>query len=207
MSTTDHWQTVYSNKSETDLSWFQADPMMSFELIEAYAQAGQPIVDVGGGASRLVDRLLAAKFGPVTVLDLSDAALSQSRCRLDDAADAVHWVVCDVTEWAADRPYQVWHDRAVFHFLTEPELQKAYVSRMDHALLPGGVAIIATFALDGPEKCSGLPVQRYSGESLTQKIEEYAPGQFARLKTVHQTHTTPKGASQEFQISVFRKQE
>lgn len=205
MSKADHWQKVYQTKSDETVSWFQADPALSFDLIQRHARSGDPIVDIGGGASRLVDRLLSAELGPITVLDLSDAALKISQVRLEAAAVTVNWVAADVTEWKPESSYKVWHDRAVFHFLTDPQDQEKYLSRMSAALRPGGVAIIATFALDGPEKCSGLPVQRYSGETLAQQIEECAPGQFEPLMTQAHTHYTPTGAKQRFQVTVFRK--
>ncbi|GGE46407.1 class I SAM-dependent methyltransferase [Actibacterium pelagium] len=205
MTNADHWEKVYQTKPEDAVSWFQADPALSLELVQKYAEPGDPIVDVGAGASRLVDQLVSAELGPITVLDLSEAALRVSQVRLGAAAEGVTWIATDVTEWDPQIAYQVWHDRAVFHFLTDTQDQEKYLSRMDAALQPGGVAIIATFALDGPEKCSGLPVQRYSGETLEHRINAFAPDRFKRLGTQDVVHETPFETNQRFQVSVFRK--
>jgi trans-aconitate methyltransferase len=198
-----HWQTVYATKAEDEVSWFQASPAPSLEAIAlAGSQHGSAIIDVGGGASRLVDHLLAEGFRDVTVLDLSGAALDAARVRLGAEAAKVHWIVADVTAWEPPRTYDIWHDRAAFHFLTEAPDRAAYVARLTRALKIGGHAIIATFATDGPERCSGLPVMRYDAMSLGQAL---GPA-FRLVDTWRHEHATPRDARQRFQFSVFRRE-
>ncbi len=199
-----HWNDVYRARDTEALTWYEAAPGVSMELIRAHATPG-PAVDVGAGTSHLVDALLDAGFGPVTALDLSDEALAISRARLGARADQVDWVVGDVTGWQPAPGLGLWHDRAVLHFLTGAADRAAYVAVMDAALAPGGVAVIGTFADDGPEKCSGLPVHRYSPEALVAEVERHAPGVFEPLEARRHVHVTPKQNRQNFQFSVFRK--
>ncbi|WP_333825837.1 class I SAM-dependent methyltransferase [Pinisolibacter sp.] len=201
-SDSSHWEGVHSTRGETEVSWFQASPEPSLRLIERAGIApSASVIDVGGGASRLVDALLDRGFASVAVLDLSAAALGRSRARLGSRAAAVDWIVADATAWTPTIPYDLWHDRAAFHFLTEEPQRAAYVERLRAALRPGGHAIVATFALDGPERCSGLPVVRYDGESLARAL---GPG-FERVETVADLHRTPSGGEQRFQFSLFRR--
>ena len=163
-----HWENLYATKSETEVSWFEETPAQSIQLLELVgAQPTSAIIDIGGGASRLVDNLLAKGFENITVLDLSAAALNSARAQLGNKTDAVKWIVADVTEWRPTETYDIWHDRAAFHFLTHEREQRAYVQRLKQTLKLGGYVIIGTFALDGPERCSGLPVARHSAESLS----------------------------------------
>lgn len=195
-----HWDSIYSEKSEREVSWFQESPEPSLELIvRAGATPQSAIIDVGGGASRLVDVLVSRGFNNLDVLDLSEAALAKARARLGERAGKVRWIAADVTTWRADAAYDVWHDRAAFHFLTEPEAQRAYLERLKLALKAGGHAIIATFALDGPEKCSGLPVTRHSAESIGALLGP----EFALVDTRRHEHLTPWGTVQKFQFSTF----
>jgi SAM-dependent methyltransferase len=197
-----HWQNVYRSKAENEVSWFQAIPAPSLELIDFCRTAGDAaIVDIGGGASRLVDELLARGFSNLTVLDLSEAALAAVKARLGDKAAAVQWIVADITEWAPTRLFDIWHDRAAFHFLTDPGDRAAYIACLDKAIKPGGSVIIGTFAPDGPEKCSGLPVHRYDDAGLA----EVLGSGFELLQTRRHEHATPWGAIQRFQFSLFRK--
>ncbi|WP_454623664.1 class I SAM-dependent methyltransferase [Bradyrhizobium cenepequi] len=197
-----HWQGVYTSKAETEVSWFQDSPAPSIELIvQAGATPGSAIIDIGGGASRLVDYLIDRGFEDFTVLDISEAALQVARTRLGDRAAKVAWIVADVTMWEPPRTYDIWHDRATFHFLIEESDRTAYVERLKQALRIGGHAIIATFALDGPERCSGLPVVRYDPESLG-RILGFA---FQLTDRRQHRHATPWGAEQSFQFSVFRR--
>ena len=207
MTTTDpdHWNQVYDARPETALTWFEATPTVSLDLLARHLGPGQALIDVGGGASRLVDHLLGLGAGPLAVLDISEAALAASRARLGEAADQVAWMVADITTFCPDQSWWVWHDRAVFHFLTEPADRAAYLAVLDKALEPGGHAIIATFADDGPEKCSGLPVHRYSPEALMAEVERHAPGSFEALEARRHVHMTPKGNRQNFQFSVLRR--
>lgn len=197
----DHWRRVYETKGEREVSWFQEGPGPSLDLIEAAGiPAGGAIVDIGGGASRLVDALVAREY-EATVLDLSAAALDMSRERLGSAGDRVRWIVADVTKWTPDRLYDLWHDRAAFHFLTEEADRAAYRARLMNALKPGGCAIIATFAPDGPERCSGLPVVRYDAEGLAR----FLGADFRLVRTLRSDHATPAGGRQKFQFSLFER--
>jgi SAM-dependent methyltransferase len=197
----EHWQNVYLTRRETEVSWFQETPTLSLELIRSVAPMPRSaIIDVGGGTSRLVDALLRDGFEVVSVLDVSETALSAAKARLGMDAARVQWIVADVTGWEPPQRYDIWHDRAAFHFLTEERDRAAYLERLVRALQPGGHAIIATFALDGPERCSGLPVVRYDAEGLGQVLGE----RFELLDTRRQDHCTPAGVAQRFQYSVFR---
>ncbi|PIW26701.1 MAG: class I SAM-dependent methyltransferase [Rhodospirillales bacterium CG15_BIG_FIL_POST_REV_8_21_14_020_66_15] len=200
-----HWNGVYAARGETELTWYEEQPVLSYELAAKYAKPGEAVIDIGGGAARLVDRLVAGGHGPVTVLDISEAALRISRDRLGESGAGVTWVAADVRTWVPPRRYALWHDRAVFHFLTEARDRAAYVAAMDRALAPGGAAIIATFDADGPETCSGLPVARYAPEDLARALEDLAPGRFRPLESRRHVHETPKGRHQAFQVSVFTK--
>jgi 2-polyprenyl-3-methyl-5-hydroxy-6-metoxy-1,4-benzoquinol methylase len=198
-----HWQNVHRTKDERSASWFQQTPAISLKLIRDSGLApGSSVIDIGGGTSPLADALLGAGYR-VTVLDISEAALSVAKERLAERASDITWIAADVRGWEPSGVYDLWHDRAAFHFLTEPQDRAAYVERLKLALRPGGTAIIATFALDGPEKCSGLPVVRYSGESLTQTLGP----DFERIETRPHDHQTPSGAIQKFRFSRFRKRQ
>jgi SAM-dependent methyltransferase len=201
LSRSAHWETVYATKRDTEVSWFQDIPAPSLELIDLARPTSQSaIVDIGGGASHLVDHLVARGFDHVTVLDLSEAALAAAKTRIGDNAN-VRWVVADVTNWNPAQAYDIWHDRAAFHFLTERGDRAAYVTRLKQALKPGGHAVIGTFALDGPERCSGLAVQRYDAASLA---AELGTG-FTLVDARRHEHSTPWGAIQRFQFCVFRR--
>jgi SAM-dependent methyltransferase len=197
-----HWEGVYTKKGEHEVSWFQENPAPSLDLVaQVAATPASAVIDIGGGASRLVDNLLDRGFRDVTVLDLSEAALEVAKGRLGTRAGQVHWIVADATAWEPPRAYDVWHDRAAFHFLTEDRDRAAYVERLERGLKLGGYAIIATFALDGPERCSGLPVVRYGAASLGQTLGRA----FRLLDTRGHAHATPWGSHQSFQFSVFRR--
>lgn len=162
-----HWENVYRTKGESDVSWFEESPAISLELIHAAGvKTDASIIDVGGGASRLVDALLDEGFEAVTVLDLSSEALVSAKARLGARSAKVQWIVADATTWEPAQTYAVWHDRAAFHFLIEEKDRAAYAERVLRAVRPGGHVIIGTFALDGPERCSGLPVVRHDAASL-----------------------------------------
>lgn len=197
-----HWDHVYSTKAEREVSWFQDNPAPSLELIAlAGAAPSSAIVDIGGGASRLVDALLARGYHNLTVLDLSSAALAAAQGRLGDAAARVNWIVADVTTWQPPATYDIWHDRAALHFLNLPAEQAAYVARLRQALNVGGHAIIATFAPDGPEKCSGLPVMRHSAETLGALLGP----DFTLVDSRRHDHVTPWQSHQAFQFSTFMR--
>jgi len=204
MITTDrqaHWENVYTTKGEAEVSWFQETPAPSLELLEIIgANRSSAIIDIGGGASRLVDSLVAQGYEDICVLDLSAAALASARSRIGDKANQVKWIAADVTKWEPSQTYDVWHDRAAFHFLTDPSDQIAYVERLRHALRHGGHVIIGTFAPDGPEKCSGLPVARHNAESLGALLGP----DFMLVDNRRHEHSTPWAATQRFQFSTFR---
>jgi 2-polyprenyl-3-methyl-5-hydroxy-6-metoxy-1,4-benzoquinol methylase len=196
-----HWENVYTTKGENEVSWFQETATPSLELMaRAGATPRTAVIDIGGGSSRLVDSLVETGFRNVTVLDLSEAALAAARTRLGSRADQVEWVVADVTSWEPQKLYDLWHDRAALHFLTDEQDRTAYVARLTKAVKPGGYAIIGTFAPDGPERCSGLPVVRYDAESLGRALGLA----FELVETRRHEHLTPWGLKQRFQFSMFR---
>jgi len=203
MNSTDrqaHWQNVYATKTEKEVSWYQETPTPSLDLIAATGLSDDAaIIDVGGGASRLVDSVLDKGFHQITILDLSAKALEETKKRLGRRADGIDWIAADVTTWEPSHSYDLWHDRAAFHFLTEPADRAAYVLRLKKAVRPGGHAIIATFASDGPERCSGLPIVRYDPEVLARTLGP----DFELIESRRHDHLTPGGNTQRFQFSRF----
>jgi 2-polyprenyl-3-methyl-5-hydroxy-6-metoxy-1,4-benzoquinol methylase len=197
-----HWENVYTTKHESEVSWFQETSSPSLELLELIgARQASAIIDIGGGVSRLVDGLLSQNFEKISVLDLSAAALASARDRLGESAAKVTWIAADVTQWQPSDSYDIWHDRAAFHFLTGETEQQAYIDRLNHALRPGGHVIIGTFAIDGPQTCSGLPVARHSAESLSALLGE----DYVLVDRRRHEHATPWRAVQKFQFSTFRR--
>jgi SAM-dependent methyltransferase len=197
-----HWENVYTTKREREVSWFQENPAPSLELTAlAGLSADSSIIDIGGGASRLVDALVDRNVGQITVLDLSAAALDAARERLGDRGARVKWLVADVTAWEPSQTYDLWHDRAAFHFLTDASDRSAYVRHLKRAVRSGGHVIIGTFAPDGPERCSGLPVMRYDAGILCTVLGT----DFELMDSRRHDHITPWGAVQRFQFSTFRR--
>lgn len=192
----DHWEKVYQTKQPDAVSWFQAHATRSIELIRSVGESWDAnIIDVGGGASTLVDDLLSLGFENLSVLDLSAGALDVAHKRLGAAGDRVKWIAGDICAVnLPDRMYDIWHDRAVFHFLTDPADRAAYVQQVMKSVKPGGHVIVATFAPDGPEQCSGLPVARYAPGELHQ---EFGPS-FELLEHMSEEHKTPWGSVQHF---------
>jgi len=196
MNRKEHWEGVYDKKRPDEVSWYQAEPTLSLKLIDE-AAGGLPasIIDVGGGASMLVDRLLGRPTMKVTVLDLSSAALSAARQRLGPQAAHVNWIEADILN--VDLPenaYDIWHDRAVFHFLTDGADRRRYVDQVSRSVKVGGHVLVATFDADGPTKCSGLDVARYSPDELHAQFGNA----FRLLRSEHESHVTPWGAIQKF---------
>ncbi len=190
-----HWQKVYEGKSPSEVSWFQSEPTVSLDFIhQCGLKPSDPIIDAGGGASVLVDHLLDEGYSQLTVLDVSGAALAASRKRLGTRAGQVEWIESDVTSYAPKRRFALWHDRAAFHFLTDPTDRRGYVSALGRALMPGGHLIIASFAIGGPERCSGLPIVQYDSKRL---LGELGSG-FRLTIERSETHVTPAGHTQEF---------
>lgn len=202
MTRREHWNQVYQTKAPEEVSWHQTTPATSLQLIEASGIAkDQGVIDVGGGASGLVDCLLAAGFLRPAVLDISAAALAHARQRLGTRADVVEWMEADVTEFTATRQFALWHDRAVFHFLTDPGDRRKYVAALQRALLPEGHVIIGTFALDGPAKCSGLDVTRYDAAGIAAELG----AQFHLCGQRDETHVTPWSTEQRFSFFRFTR--
>jgi len=209
----EHWQAVHACKAPAQTSWHRDRLDASLRMIGKHApDRGAPLIDIGGGRSTLVDDLLADGFGDITVLDVSGEALAQARSRLEAspdpaapaalARDAVRFLETDVLD--ATLPpahFALWHDRAVFHFLVDASEQAAYVALAARSLCPGGVAIVATFAPDGPERCSGLPVARYDADALAARFGDA----FACIDAGRDLHETPAGATQPFTYVALRR--
>jgi len=193
-----HWDGRYAAGVES-VSWFQADPVASLELIGEYADPSCSVVDVGGGASRLVDALLGLGYRDLTVVDVSPAALRASHDRVGNAP--VAWVATDIRDWQPTRAFDVWHDRAAYHFLTEIDDQQAYWQLVRDSVAPGGHVVLGTFAPDGPQTCSGLPVVRYSAADLAESMGEG----FSAVASRVEEHLTPAGAAQSFQWVVAER--
>jgi hypothetical protein len=194
----EHWDSIYQSKCEAEMSWTQSEPLISLKLIGEVCPSGR-VIDVGGGMSPLAERLLDLGY-QVSVLDISSEALQRSRGQLGPKADGIQWIHADVTRAPSLGTFDLWHDRAVFHFLTSADDRAAYRSLLLKSLPVGGHAVIASFALDGPEKCSGLAVQRYDGPLLAAELGS----EFALLKTEPEVHMTPWGKPQSFQFSLFK---
>lgn len=202
MNSKEHWEKVYRENPADDVSWFQPHPALSLQLIAATGVRKQDgIIDVGGGASVLVDCLLDEGFEQLAVLDISAAALSCARQRLGARAGKVMWLEDDVTSFAPPQRFAVWHDRAVFHFLTAAADRPTYVRTLERTVPPGGHVIIATFALDGPPKCSGLEIVRYDSTGIRAEIG----AGFEFCSQVDETHVTPWQTQQKFSYFVFRR--
>jgi 2-polyprenyl-3-methyl-5-hydroxy-6-metoxy-1,4-benzoquinol methylase len=190
-----HWDKVYTTKPAHETSWYEPTSQNSIALIRnARISSHDPIIDVGGGASRLVDELLSAGYQDVTVLDVSGTVLNTVRERLGTRADAVRFLQTDITAFRPTRQYALWHDRAVFHFLTAPEDRRRYVDALRASVRPGGHVIMATFGPQGPQRCSGLPVVRYEAATLGAELGS----EFELVETSLSVHHTPGGAEQQF---------
>lgn len=190
-----HWQRIYTERSPDDVSWYQSEPEHSLRFcLEAALSKHAPLIDVGGGASLLVDRLLAEGFTRVAVLDICAAALEHARRRLGDAASAVEWIEADVTEFQPPHPFVVWHDRATFHFLTDPADRSRYVEVLKRSLEIDGHAIISTFAIGGPEQCSGLDVVQYDAARMSNELG----ADFRLVTEASEVHVTPEGDEQQY---------
>lgn len=190
-----HWENVYTSKSPLTVSWYQQEPVLSLELIQNTGlDKAAPILDVGGGASNLVDRLLSEGFSNLAVLDISASALAHARNRLGYLADAAGWYEADVTAFDPPHRFQLWHDRAVFHFLTDPADRQSYVAVLKKALEPGGHLVIMAFAIGGPDKCSGLDIVQYDEEKVLAELGS----EFDLCEAGHEVHMTPTGNEQKF---------
>lgn len=203
MNRQQHWETVYETKAADTVSWYRPHLDSSLALIERAApDRGAAVLDVGGGASTLVDDLLTRGYRDLSVLDISAEALSVARARLGESANAVIWLAADLLDASLQEAgYDLWHDRAVFHFLTETDQRAGYVRQLTHALKPGGHAVLATLSPDGPMKCSGLDTVRYDIKQLTQALGDG----FALIGSTLEFHATPFGTTQPFLYSLFQR--
>jgi SAM-dependent methyltransferase len=197
----DHWDAVYTTKSGDEVSWYEVDPSLSLHLIRQVSPTPNSVIDVGGGQSSLVDRLLDIGIGKVAVLDISAVAISRTKERLGERASQVEWIEADLTSISNVGTFDLWHDRAVFHFLTEPMDREAYVGLAIKSIPVGGHLIIGTFATDGPEKCSGLPVCRYDADSMASTLGN----RFMLVSSHNHVHATPWGKEQHFFFGVFQR--
>jgi SAM-dependent methyltransferase len=199
----EHWNSVYEQRGTAGVSWYQPTPEMSLALIERLAvPTNAGIIDIGGGASRLAASLLARGFDDLTVLDVSARALELSQAQLGPDARKVQWLQEDLLSWSPSRTYDLWHDRAVFHFLIDPASQQRYVELLRAGVALDGHVILGTFALDGPEECSGLPVARYDGATLGTVL---GTG-FVLIDEWQEKHRTPTGAIQPFTWTAFKRE-
>jgi SAM-dependent methyltransferase len=197
-----HWEEIYNTKLPMEVSWYQTSPSLSLKLIEATAiEKGQGIIDVGGGASMLVDCLLDEGYEDLAVLDLSGRSLEIARARLGVRKDDVEWYESDATEFQPPRRFHLWHDRAVFHFLTDEQDRREYVNGLRETLIPEGYLVMATFAIDGPKRCSGLDTVQYDEESMSLELGD----EFVLMKNVDETHVTPGDNEQKFTYFLYQK--
>ncbi len=195
MSTAEHWDGAYERRGPEGVSWFQPTPARSLRLIASLSLAPEaPIIDAGGGASALVDALLASGARDLSVIDLSAAALAHARARVGADARRVAWIHADLRSWEPPRTYALWHDRAVFHFMATADDRDAYLRTVRAAVAPGGHAVVAAFAADGPTRCSGLPVARYDPAALAAAFGEG----FRAVRSEREVHRTPSGSAQAF---------
>lgn len=197
-----HWEQVYTEKHSDEVSWYQKKPERSIQIIQSISTTNDRIIDVGGGTSFLVDDLLALGYLHLAVLDISHQALEQVESRLGEKAGQVEWYVNDITQFTPPHQYDVWHDRAVFHFLTESDSRTAYMNRLKQTIVPGGYFIIATFSKDGPIQCSGLDIVQYDEAKMQCELGD----EFILLNSQREAHITPAGNIQNFIYFTYKKQ-
>ncbi|HBJ34212.1 MAG TPA: SAM-dependent methyltransferase [Planctomycetaceae bacterium] len=197
----DHWDAVYTTKANDEVSWFEADPTISLDLIQQVSPPPSSVIDVGGGQSFLVDRLLDSGIDQIAILDISSVAISRTKERLGERAASVEWIEGDITSISNVGTFDLWHDRAVFHFLTERKDREAYLELAVKSIPVGGHMIIGTFGTDGPEKCSGLPVCRYDADSMASTLGN----RFMLVSSQNHVHATPWGKEQHFFFGVFQR--
>lgn len=197
-----HWEHIYETRSPDEVSWFQPTPQHSLDIIQPLDLPPEaPIIDIGGGDSRLVDHLLELGYQNLTVLDISEAAIQKAQQRLGEKAKQVEWIVEDITVFQPTKQYTLWHDRATFHFLREQSEIERYVSTAAQAIQPGGYLLLGTFSTHGPDRCSGLDVTQYSADSLTDLFREH----FEQLDCHTTDHETPSGSAQQFLFCLFMR--
>ena len=197
-----HWENIYTTKDSKQVSWYQHTPAVSIEFLNEFAvPKNARIIDIGGGDSQLVDHLLKLGFENITVLDISETAISKAKVRLGNLAGRVKWITADVTAFQPEEKYDFWHDRAAFHFLTDEQDVEKYIQVMQAAIGPSGIAVIGTFSENGPEKCSGIPIKQYSEISMSARLKSF----FDKIKCITVDHLTPFHTIQNFIFCSFRK--
>jgi 2-polyprenyl-3-methyl-5-hydroxy-6-metoxy-1,4-benzoquinol methylase len=197
-----HWENVYQIKDTTKVGWFQGVPKVSMDLIsETKISKNSSVIDVGGGDGTLVDWLLGERFEQITVLDISASALEKSKIRLGESASKVQWEACDILDFEPKGKFDLWHDRAVFHFLTDPKDQQIYRRLVECSIHSGGFLLLMTFSKSGPTTCSGLPVQQYD----IQDLEEFFIQEFELTESLNYDHITPSGIAQNYSVALFRR--
>ncbi len=197
-----HWEIIYSTQDEKNFSWFQEYPKTSVEfLLLFHLPLTANIIDIGGGDSHFVDALIELGYQHIYVLDISAKAIDRAKERLGERASKVNWIVADVTTFITDIQFDLWHDRAAFHFLTTKKAIDKYVHKAERSIIPKGFLVLGTFSEDGPEKCSGLEIKQYSEASMSKRFAQH----FERIKCVKENHTTPFDTQQNFVFCSFRK--
>ena len=202
MNLKSHWEKVYASRQLNEVSWYQPAPQVSLDFFhELKIPKNASVIDAGGGDSFLADNLLAAGYTNITVLDISEAAISRAKKRLGKDAEKINWLVSDITELATDKKFDCWHDRAAFHFLTTEEQINKYITVAQNHISENGRLIIGTFSTTGPEKCSGLPIKQYNEESISGLLKKW----FEKIKCINVDHTTPFHTIQNFLFCSFKK--
>ena len=202
MNTKEHWEKIFATKLENEVSWFQTYPKTSVEFLEQFnLPLTANIIDIGGGNSHLVDVLLEKGYENIWVLDISINAIERAKKRLGEKADRIHWIVSDITDFKPEVQFDLWHDRAAFHFLTAEDKIRKYVSVAECAVKKNGYLILGTFSENGPKKCSGLTIKQYSETSMSARFETA----FKKIKCVHIDHITPFNTIQNFLFCGFKK--
>jgi len=201
VSLAEHWDNVFRTKPRTDVSWFEAEPTTSLELVKSVTSRSASVIDVGAGTADLARRLINDGYADITVLDISAIAIDSMAASFADNDRKPNFIVADVSSWLPDRTYDVWHDRAVFHFMVTDELRNGYKIALTRAVRPGGFAIIGTFTDDGPDQCSGITVARHTAESIAHFVE----AEFDLVQSFNRIHRTPHGADQHFVWVILRR--
>lgn len=198
----EHWEKIYTTKEFKETSWFQKKPVVSLDIIESLGLSREArIIDIGGGDSYLVDNLLDLGYKNLNVLDISEVAIEKAKTRIGEKAGKVIWIVSDAVNYKADKKFDLWHDRAAFHFLTEEKKINTYLDNLKASVKPGGYVILATFSEKGPEKCSGITIKQYSAQDMERLFEK----DFEIVRVENIDHTTPWGDKQNFTFGLFRK--
>lgn len=199
-----HWENIYKNKEIDEVSWYQPIPETSIEFIEnSHLPKTAKIIDVGGGDSFLVDHLLERGYTDITVLDISEAAINRAKKRLGEKAGVVKWIHADAASFKPEEYYDIWHDRAAFHFLTDDDEISRYIEIAQQYIKPSGTLVVGTFSEQGPTKCSGIEIKQYSEHSMTQRFGKY----FQKVKCLIVDHKTPSDTVQNFVFCAFRRRE